>query len=614
MALPAKPPISRQARADHAVRRAQIGDLDGAKSAFEEAIAFDRRNPDLLFNLAIVEEQRGNADGAASRLSQLLDLKPNYPQAASRLSRLLARFQISELAQISAGGLKAAILTPGTGQQPLVDTAFAWIFSQKPPLAALVERLQFDPSDTLATGRAFLDSLTTDNQLLVIALRAGIVRNPLQEMALTGVRAMLLLECDAGRFEDRLLTELAVALLAQGCNNDHAWAETSAETGALGALAIDRQKLIGGDIETSRRFLLRALYRPLDQIVTPPLSIDEARRLKPRILRDTAVPHLEALQRQRTFARDIPVLKPFADATSRRVAGQYEEAPYPRWQSLHRSQAGSLKRALSQHFPIDKLAFMDGSFDVLIAGCGTGQQALQSSTAYGPNARLVAMDLSAASLGYATDMATVHAIDNVTFVQGDLLDCGSLDRTFDIIECVGVLHHMADWRAGWAGLLHQLKPGGLMYVGLYSAISRTNLRTLRSEPNYPGPSCSNDAARRYRHELIMRPEGSPGSELKISRDFYALNAFRDLVLHESEAHVTLEEIAEFLGRNRLMFRGFTVEPQIATEFTAEFPGRPLPGSLNDWSAFERDHPRTFDGMYRFWVTRENGSAPQTPCA
>ena len=584
MAFPAVPLASKQTRAADAVWLAQTGDLDAAKAAFEQAIELDRRNPELLFNLAIVEEQRGNADAAASRLTHVLALKSNFPLAASRLSRLLARFQIADLSQIPEAGLKAALLTPGIGHQPVVDVALAWIFSP-------------------GHGQALVDGVRAGSQLLILALRAGIVKNHLHELTLTELRASLLMRSDAAKFEDRRVMELAIAMVAQGWNNDHAWAETPAETAALDALAIDRQKLVSGDIDASQQFLLHALYRPLDQIVTPPLNIAEARVLKPRILRDTITLHLEAQARQRQLAQNIRLLRPLADETSRRVAGQYEAAPYPRWQSLHRSPSGSLRRALERHFPIDKLAFMDGPFDVLIAGCGTGQQALQSAVAYGPQAHLTAMDLSAASLGYASDMAKVHAVDNVTFVQGDILDCGLLDRAFDIVECVGVLHHMADWRAGWTALLHKLKPGGLMYIGLYSATSRSNLRELRTEPTYPGPGCSDAAARDYRRQLMMRADGTPGSELKVSRDFYALHAFRDLVLHESEAHVTLEEIAAFLGHNGLAFRGFTIEPQVAAECAQAFPPSPLPGPLTDWAQFERTHPRTFDGMYRFWVER-----------
>ena len=599
---------SKQARAAAAVQLARLGDLEAAKAAFEEAIAFDRRNPDLLFNLAIVEEQRGETDEAAALLSGVLSQWPSHLQAAARLSRLLARFQISDTTALAPNGLKAALLAPGIVHQPIVDVTLNWLFNQVPELADARDLIENGVNSEHDQSIRLVQTRTAEgvsHELLHLVLHRGIVKASSIERTLTGIRAAILLDCAAARFEDRRLTELAIALLVQGWNNDHAWAETPQETAALGALAVDRQKLIGGDFEASRRFLLHALYRPLTEIVAPPLTPAEARRLKPRTLRDTIVPHLDARERQRAFALEIPTLKPVADATSRKVASQYEAAPYPRWQSLHRSQAGMLKSALSRHFNPDRLAFMDGSFDVLIAGCGTGQQALQTSTAYGPQARLIGLDLSIASLGYAADMAAAHAIDNVTFIQGDILDCGLLDREFDIIECVGVLHHMADWRAGWQTLLQRLKPSGLMYIGLYSAVSRANLSALRTEPGYPGPGCSNDAARKYRRELLLRLDAAAGSELKLSRDFYALNAFRDLVLHESETHVTLEEIAEFLDANSLVFRGFTIEPQIAADFAASFPAHPLPGTLSDWAAFERDHPRTFDGMYRFWVEPRN---------
>ncbi len=37
---------------------------------------------------------------------------------------------------------------------------------------------------------------------------------------------------------------------------------------------------------------------------------------------------------------------------------------------------------------------------------------------------------------------------------------GGLGRQFDLIECVGVLHHLGDPLAGWRVLVSLLKPGG----------------------------------------------------------------------------------------------------------------------------------------------------------
>jgi SAM-dependent methyltransferase/tetratricopeptide (TPR) repeat protein len=608
MAINPNTSVSKRERADFAVRLAQLGDLEGARAAFVEAIAFDRRNPDLHYNLAVVVEQLGDIDRAAQSLTAALHLRPDFRSAASRLSRLLARFEIEDVALLIPSGLGATLNTTGLAHQPVVDATVKWLIEFDPDLTEGIGQICRAEISERDLGRSLVAAQTADTLragLLQKCLRAGVIKHPGLERVLSGVRAALLLDCAPARFEDRSLTDLALALICQGWNNDHAWAETPEETAALANLATDRDALLAGDRPSVVSFIRTALYRPLAVLVDPPLSATEAHRLKPRSLRETIEPHIRELERQRVAAAAVPALRPLADATSLKVAGQYEAAPYPRWTSLHVSSAGALKRSLGEYFTPDRLAFMDAAFDVLIAGCGTGQQALQAASAYGPGARLLAMDLSRASLGYAADMAAKLDIKNVSFLQGDILDSPLLDRTFDIIECVGVLHHMADWRAGWRALLGQLKPKGLMYIGLYSAVSRQTLRGLRSEPDYPGPGCSDDEARAYRRSLLVRDGAAHGGDLKISRDFYALNAFRDLTLHESEAHVTLEEIDAFITANGLAFHGFTLDEQVIADLRARLPHTATPGGAAEWAAFERDHPRTFDGMYRFWVERGN---------
>src|SRR6202035_4175860 len=86
--------------------------------------------------------------------------------------------------------------------------------------------------------------------------------------------------------------------------------------------------------------------------------------------------------------------------------------------------------------------------EILIAGCGTGQQALDAANLFA-DARLLAIDLSLPSLAFAKRMAHELGITNIAFAQADILGLGALDRTFDSIEAMGVLHHLADPWAGW---------------------------------------------------------------------------------------------------------------------------------------------------------------------
>ncbi len=64
---------------------------------------------------------------------------------------------------------------------------------------------------------------------------------------------------------------------------------------------------------------------------------------------------------------------------------------------------------------------------------------------------------------------------NLSFMQADILDLDLLEREFDIVESVGVLHHMADPMAGWRKLCARLKPGGVMRIGLYRDLGRQDI-------------------------------------------------------------------------------------------------------------------------------------------
>ena len=56
----------------------------------------------------------------------------------------------------------------------------------------------------------------------------------------------------------------------------------------------------------------------------------------------------------------------------------------------------------------------------------------------------MAIDLSISSLKYAKRKTKELGIENIEYIQHDILDLKNLNRKFDIIECAGVLHHMND--------------------------------------------------------------------------------------------------------------------------------------------------------------------------
>ncbi|RIA47734.1 class I SAM-dependent methyltransferase [Dichotomicrobium thermohalophilum] len=568
-------------------RELEAGRLLRARQFFEKAHRTEPRNAAPLVKLARTQERIGEIDAAIANLTRAVKLKPDDDTATRSLSRIVRIFGLDEYSDLDPAGLKAALAAPNVDRQRLSEVAIAYLRDARGLVA------QTDPSALVVKRTA--DVLA--EPLLHRALASGVNKSIDVEWLLTGLRRALLLDVPAERFTDRDLFAFAVALAQQCQLNDHVFRTTPEEDEQLASLEIDWPAVKDGDADAGRLLLLHLLYAPVREVAAPHLSPADCQKMRPKALGEMLKPLLEAETQRAQIAEKIPMLGAIDDPVSKKVAAQYQTSPYPRWTSLHMPARGRARRTLSRFFPDARLGFLDEPFEALIAGAGTGQQAIASATSYGPAARVTAIDLSRPSLAYGQWMAQRLGVDNVTFAQADILSLPADSGPYHIIEAVGVLHHMADPFAGWRALLDRLAPGGLMLVGLYSKVSRANLGPVREHPAYPGPGCTDAEARAFRAALI---EDRTDETLFDSQDFYTLNEFRDLVLHPQEVSFSLDEIASFLDEQKLQFAGFALPGLVVRTFLQTFPDSPWPGRLEDWAAFERENPRTFDGMYTFW--------------
>jgi 2-polyprenyl-3-methyl-5-hydroxy-6-metoxy-1,4-benzoquinol methylase len=71
------------------------------------------------------------------------------------------------------------------------------------------------------------------------------------------------------------------------------------------------------------------------------------------------------------------------------------------------------------------------------------------------------------------------AFSNIDYKQADILELNKLDRRFNIIESLGVLHHLKNPLEGWKVLVDLLQPQGLMKIALYSEIARQSVVEAR---------------------------------------------------------------------------------------------------------------------------------------
>jgi SAM-dependent methyltransferase len=293
---------------------------------------------------------------------------------------------------------------------------------------------------------------------------------------------------------------------------------------------------------------------------------------------------------ERRIAASIPVLTSIEGEVSRTVRQQYEESPYPRW--VHAGPPGQ-PVVLNNRSP-------EQPFDALFAGCGTGLSTVEFARQT-PRARILAVDLSLASLCYAQRMARSYGLTNVEFGQADIAKLAVIGREFDYVDASGVLHHLSDPLQGWRILLSLLRPGGVMLLGLYSELARQSVVEARAFIADRGFRPIPEDIRRCREEVMAAKDGSLLKSVIYWNDFFSTNECRDLLFHVQEHHVTLREIKLFLAAIDVQFGGFILDALTFQRFATRFPEPAAMTNLDCWQDFETQAPSTFAAMYQFWV-------------
>ena len=135
-------------------------------------------------------------------------------------------------------------------------------------------------------------------------------------------------------------------------------------------------------------------------------------------------------------------------------------------------------------------------------------------------------------------------IKNVELVQGDILDAGNLNQKYEVIETVGVLHHMEKPEKGLKILLNQLVDGGYIKIGLYSKIARKKIADLRENFSEGDKSRKIDNIRDIRSKIIKESDEA-FRRVAMSSDFFTTSTFIDLLLHAQEINLQYQRLKIF---------------------------------------------------------------------
>lgn len=168
------------------------------------------------------------------------------------------------------------------------------------------------------------------------------------------------------------------------------------------------------------------------------------------------------------------------------VKAQYEAMPYPprdpaaEGTRLVRTWLDDL--AMINHYCFAGKATFQNGFRVLVAGGGTGDTTLfLAEQLRDTDAEIIHLDISSASLAIAQQRAEIRGLHNIRWINDSLLSLPGLDvGKFDYINCVGVLHHLADPDTGLHALRAVLKDDGAMGLMVYAAYGRTGVYQMQS--------------------------------------------------------------------------------------------------------------------------------------
>lgn len=296
------------------------------------------------------------------------------------------------------------------------------------------------------------------------------------------------------------------------------------------------------------------------------------------------------------------------NSVSLRVQSQYEENPYPRWKDIGFNTASSYQQALLKNFPQLNLSHWQGKdkLNVLVAGCGTGRQAIRLAS-YFNDLNVIAIDLSGRSLAYATLQAKKYNVENIQFIQADILEFSDFPMLFDIIECSGVLHHMENPEQGLQSLQQLLSPTGVMKIALYSETARKQVITFRNLIEENKRNTGQDLDQRLlRQALLMNQIPGDWGEIINSDDFYSMSNCRDLIFHEQEHQFTTDKISDLLAQNQLDFVGMlptTTAKQVFEQYVEQLSGSN--NTLLNWDIAEKNQPNIFEGMYQFYCSKQS---------
>lgn len=605
----------------------------------EDAIAIWQRSvtlqPDLAvahLNIGMARFEQNQLADAEQSLRRALAAEPNQPEATQQLAAVLvnldraheavplltealSRAETAELKATFAQCLLAAQeFRPDQTLRGLFRRAVeeAWIrpailvpagtliLKAHPVIGAAIRRIASQwgavPASQLLPTEAEIAAVAGE-PLTATLLQAAPISDIDVERFLTVTRAALLQRAQASGVIDEETIGLCASLARQCFLNEYVFAETDDERSRVHALHTALgNALRGNEPIASQQLAMLAAYRPLYRVDGADLLL---KRSWPTSVAALLRQQIEEPLREVALTSALEAATPIATST----AEELQEGPSPRWiKAVTTLRARPVEAVMQTFLPgIGRLQDVASSApEILIAGCGTGETAIEAAMLY-DQSRVLGVDGNAQNLAFGLRQAQSLGLDRVTFQRADLDNLGALGRSFDVIEYGGLHRALDPWKV-WSSLVTLLRAGGVMRIGLLGETTRNMLAAAAEFATQGNYQSDIEGIRLLRQNVLRLPSGHAATNTALSSDFFTTGTARALFFGPRGHRVSLLEVQAFADGNGLKLLGVETTPAVRQAFARSFPGVDALTDFTAWHAHFQDHPDSL-GASQLWMMK-----------
>ena len=260
-----------------------------------------------------------------------------------------------------------------------------------------------------------------------------------------------------------------------------------------------------------------------------------------------------------------------AKARDSALKGLYERFPYPQVVGdLEGFLEGRLeplwnpKTSFAAFFPEDEPT---AELDILVAGCGTNMALIMAATM--PQAHVVGIDISAASLAISSATAEKNGLRNLELVELPIEAVHNLGRDFDFVQCEGVLHHLADPVVGLHALGGVTRPRGALQVMVYGRYGRLGIYMLQELCQQLGLEIDETDAKAAQALLAALPEGHPFRLIHpAGGPLITLEEVADMLLNPRDVSYLVPDVRELVEASGMRLHRWLGNAEYRPEFSA----------------------------------------------